>query len=365
MRVTTLIRWFWRVTVTGGLLYGVLSLMPLSVWSWRWMDFFQRTNAPCMPDTHFVIVDVGQLSRSQLAQLLIRIANQQPSVIAMDIYFPGLGVPTEDTLWSKALCEAGQRIPVYLAADLPNPMQPSTKPTQPISHAFFGGCTKTAYANLLFDEWIGGRVVRYARLYHHSEIGVEPSLALAAVQALDSSRLPSSLPAPVLPIRYRGNLACFYYLSGKDLIQDSLVPPIIANKAVFMGLADPFHQTLEDIFFSPLALRPIVLSNPDMYGVVIHANIASMILHGSFWQEVPRGVLWLGVGLVLLVLGLWIDTKPRRPWLKVRLGQLFFLVVGGTIFGWLSFQAYWVDAEIFFLGVLTAGEVVLATAQPS
>ncbi len=361
MRVSTLIRWLFRFTLTGGVLYGILTFFPPTYWPWRWMDFFQKPGRSCVPDTNFVIIDVGQLSRPEIAWLLQKVAAQKPRVIVMDLYFAFRQDPVQDSLLREVLCQVAATFPLYLPSDIEEATKPQDKPSTPASDPFFATCTRKAFANLLYQESTGGRIVRYARLYHKSSAGTEPSLAWAAALHLDSTRIASLTLPPTPPIQYRGNIPCFYFLIGKDLLSDTLPIPILSEKAVFIGFADPLYKYTEDLFFSPLGVRPLTLTTPDMYGVVIHANIASMIYHQTFWKEVHLGFLYLTVGLSLILLGILADAGLRNVYLWVRLAQIALILILAFLFAFLARHGYWVDAEVAFLGLFISGETCLLT----
>lgn len=362
MRIGTLSRWFWRFTLTGGALYGVLSFFPPTYWPWRWMDFFQKAEKVCTPDTNFVIIDVGHLSRPQIAMLLQRVAAQKPRVIVMDLYFAYRQDPEADSLLQETLCQVAAMIPLYLPSDIEDGAASEGRPSVPVSDPFFAACARKAFANLLYRESSGGHIVRYARLYHRSRTGMEPSLAWAAALHLDSASVSGKVLPPILPIRYRGNISCFYFFGGKDIITDTPPLPVLSHKAIFIGFADPLYKYTEDLFFSPLGVRFFTLTTPDMYGVVIHANIASMLYHQNFWKQLHPALIYLIGGVGFLVLGLLTDASARYVYLRVRLAQIVCMLILGALFGFLSHHGYWVDAEVAFLTLLIGGEICLLTA---
>lgn len=363
MRISTLSRWFWRFTLTGLALYGVSKLFPPTYWPWRWMDLFQRGEGVCTPDTNFVIIDVGHLSRPQIAMLLQKVAAQKPRVIVMDLYFAYRHDPEPDSLLRETLCRVAAMIPLYLPSDIEDAADPEERPSTPVSDPFFATCTRKAFANLIYQERLGGRIVRYARLYHKTPTSIEPSLAWAAALHLDSARL-SYLNLPsISPIRYRGNIPCFYFFVGKDLINDTLPLPVLSQKAIFIGLADPLYKYTEDLFFSPQGIRPFTLTMPDMYGVVIHANIASMLYHQNFWKPLHPAFVYIAAGLGFIMLGILADAGVRHVYIRVRLAQVGLIILLGVLFAFLARRGYWVEAEAAFLALLLGGEICLLTAS--
>jgi CHASE2 domain-containing sensor protein len=66
----------------------------------------------------------------------------------------------------------------------------------------------------------------------------------------------------------------------------------------YMGKSFNHPADLEDRYFTPM--NPVLAgrSIPDMYGVVIHANIASMILNENYINTMPK---WLNILLSFIV----------------------------------------------------------------
>ena len=101
-------------------------------------------------------------------------------------------------------------------------------------------------------------------------------------------------------INFVGNYDKFYYLDAEQLFDGKNNLNFMKDKIVllgFMGL-DLSTKTFEDIYFTPLNERYAGKSFPDMYGVVIHANIISMILSGNYITEIPK---WLSIVISFLI----------------------------------------------------------------
>lgn len=58
------------------------------------------------------------------------------------------------------------------------------------------------------------------------------------------------------------------------------------------------EEDIEDIFYSPLNEKYIGKTNPDMFGVVIHANIINMIMTENYIDAVP---FWLEFSIAVLI----------------------------------------------------------------
>jgi len=84
-------------------------------------------------------------------------------------------------------------------------------------------------------------------------------------------------------------------------------PSVIKDKIIIMGFMGESLEdnTWEDKFCTPLNENYIGRTLPDMYGVVVHANIVAMILKEDYINDMP--FLWnLGIGLVFIFLNVWL-----------------------------------------------------------
>jgi CHASE2 domain-containing sensor protein len=83
-------------------------------------------------------------------------------------------------------------------------------------------------------------------------------------------------------------------------------PGTFKDKIVVMGFMGDYigEQTLTDIFFTPLNYEYIGKANPDMFGVVIHANIVAMVLKGDYIDVMPE-YLNLIISIILIYFNVW------------------------------------------------------------
>src|SRR5690606_28384528 len=99
-------------------------------------------------------------------------------------------------------------------------------------------------------------------------------------------------------INYRGNIVDWHGAStypGRYIVLDwdqaldpsKFTPGLIKDKIILMGFlgGDLRDTSWDDKFFTPLNRIFAGRARPDMYGVVVHANIMSMILEGDFIDE--------------------------------------------------------------------------------
>jgi len=119
-------------------------------------------------------------------------------------------------------------------------------------------------------------------------------------------------------INYRGNIldygqtrfgGRYMALDVEDVLKRRFEPGALKGKILLLGyLGDSFDdRSWEDKFFTPLNIKYAGRSNPDMFGVVVHANIISMILKRDYInkQSDTSSYLW---ALIICFGNVWLFT---------------------------------------------------------
>ncbi len=117
-------------------------------------------------------------------------------------------------------------------------------------------------------------------------------------------------------INYQGNIENYNSLTAAQLNYfDSTgqLTSLLSGKIVLMGyfVKNP-PLVLEDLHFSPLNEQMAGKSFPDMYGVVIHANILSMIISGCYAKEASVFISYLLAGLIITFFLYYIISKHKQ-----------------------------------------------------
>jgi CHASE2 domain-containing sensor protein len=140
----------------------------------------------------------------------------------------------------------------------------------------------------------------------------------------------------------------FYALDVDQVMNEDFVSELLKDKIVIMGYLGERMDVMswEDKFYTPLNKKLAGKSNPDMFGVVVHANIISMILKEDFveqmaeWQEVVMAIILclLNVALFSLIntnMPLWYDGITK---LLQLIQLLLYSVLMVLIFHWFKFK---------------------------
>jgi CHASE2 domain-containing sensor protein len=166
-------------------------------------------------------------------------------------------------------------------------------------------------------------------------------------------------------INWRGNYEKFYHLDAEDVLNGETDLSFIENKIVilgFMGLRYLGEESLEDTFFTPMNKNTGSKSVPDMYGVVVHANIISMILNNDFINDIPHWVDYiLAVLFVFLNVSLfmWVGTYYKLYYdLISKTIQLVEVIIlfGINLMSMLHFQLK-VDLTLAIIAIVFCGDL--------
>jgi CHASE2 domain-containing sensor protein len=160
-------------------------------------------------------------------------------------------------------------------------------------------------------------------------------------------------------INYKGNIVDWHGASnfaGRYMVLDwdqaldttSFVPEMLRGKIVILGSLgrDLRDTSWDDKFFTPLNKNYAGKSRPDMYGVVVHANIVSMILNEdyvnelAYWQELLIAALFVFLNLMLFY---WINAKVPVLFdtlsIFLQLAQVVLLsILMIEFFDWFTFK---------------------------
>jgi CHASE2 domain-containing sensor protein len=292
-------------------------------------------------DTNIVVVNTGELSRREVAYMIQAISQHRPKVIGMDEFYNCQGLPRDtiycpqliDTLGNLMLAHAIKEARnVVLVSKLlqtkalirqgVEDVYDSLELSDPL---FAEEAYATGYASLETEAAYQDDVKTCRSFNPRMEVNGKAQFAFAVEMAMqyDSVKTNRFLERGNFSevINYRGNVAdffgvtnypqVFYTLDVVDVFTDNYLPSMIEGKVVIFGylgkeLGDP---SWSDKFYTPLNSKMAGKANPDMFGVVVHANIVSMIMNEDYvdtmdeWQEWLLAIIltYLNVALFSLI----------------------------------------------------------------
>lgn len=301
----------------------------------------QRPNV----DDRIVLVNIGNLPRGAIAEQIRIVSEYEPRVIGIDGFFncegglrdtvncPQLLDTLGNLMLANAIREAGnvvlvskllQSSALYKAGVVDE--YDSLEHSDPmfLEHAASGYANLSTDANYQDDVKICRSFVPQMMVKGKEELAFAVKLAMVYDSAKTLDFLSRNKEEEL--INYRGNVEVqdvrleavkskdlattefpmyFYTLDVDQVFRGEFLPTMIKDKIVIFGflgeyLGDP---SWNDKFFTPLNKKVAGRANPDMFGLVIHGNIASMILNGDFINELEEWHKYV-IALVLCFLNI-------------------------------------------------------------
>lgn len=304
-------------------------------------------------NTDIILVNVKNKNRFEIAQLLQAIIDGQPKTIGFDIILEEQKEP--------------QFVDSMLAILLSNEHIVTSfeikKQSVIFNHPSFGSNKKSAFVNFNFDD--NTSVIRDFKGITEVNSNYRLSFATQIAKHYLGERWQSFNYENKLKksqtIKYSGNYESYQYLESDDFL-DYEKKSILKNKIVILGyLGSPTGSVndLQDKFFTPLNKIFAGKSDADMYGMVIHANIISMLINNEMMYKVSN--FWLAV---IIFLAMFLSTmfymkinKKYKISYRTR-KQVFQFVISVFILGlslWLYKQNIVLKPVIIIVGIIIAG----------
>lgn len=344
--------------------------------------FSQIREDPPM-DTNVIIINIGYLTRAEIAQQVLNVARYKPKVIGMDIIFScdwtgdSLECPQAyDTLSNQFFAYAIQQATQSSAVVMANKLQQTKKLIEQYGDIDIYDSIEHTYWKLIpgaFEGFVNLETeaahqedLKSCRTFNPTiMVNGKPELAFSVQISMlyDSVKTNRFLARNNYRevINYRGNIVDWYGASnyaGRYMVLDwdqaldtsRFVGEMFRDKIVLFGFlgADLKDTSWDDKFFTPLNKKYAGKARPDMYGVVVHANIISMILNEDYievleeWQEILIAIV---VCLLNIMFFVWIEwDEKRKDWfdlvsITIQLTQIVmfsFLMI--YFFNWFAFK---------------------------
>lgn len=283
-------------------------------------------------EERIAIVNIGHLSRAGIAEQ-IRIINQyKPRVIGIDGFFnceggmrdsvncPQLLDTMGNLLLSNAIQEAGnvvlvskfhQSVRSFNAGqeDVYDSMEYSDPMFQDFAASGFANLPTANYAEYQEDVKICRAFVPKMQINGKEQFAFSVRIAMLYDSARTLDLFKRNKEEEL--VNFRGNVEredvriaslkskqlsttrfknTFYVLDVDQVLNGEFDPEAVRDKIVLMGFLGTYFgdPAWNDKFYTPLNKKVAGRANPDMFGVVVHANIISMILNGDYINELAE-----------------------------------------------------------------------------
>jgi CHASE2 domain-containing sensor protein len=333
--------WFDSILVTACVfaLIGIIKFNPINFHvfdlkeSWKDLEltdlYFSKIKSKDVRDTSIVIVDIDMLGREALANILMKVSDGNPSVVAVDAYFLEPKNSSEDSLLIHAFKQLGDKLVLagfFEQQDDSNDGHAADEKWVQ-THPMFGEFT-VGHINLAGDHH-SNATIRYFR----PAIDDKEALSVQVARKYDSKKAEELMAREksIETINYLGGHDQFFHLTADELFSGNSMN--LKGKIVLLGYAGEVSakKFLEDAHFTPLNEELGGRSFPDTYGVVIHANIISMILRGDYINKVStfwNFIIALIIGLAHVAAYLYFYVHKHKWFhLFAKISQLITSIV--------------------------------------
>lgn len=273
-------------------------------------------------DTNITVINIGNLDRNGLSSLISIINQHQPKVVGFDVQLKFARDSTADQMLADAF---GQTPNLVMATQLLD--KTKKKYYLRTNYDLFTKNAHTGFVNLITKgkgnqlSWptvrsFSPKETVTDRLYSNGAPKFDTAtikkprkeyafaVKMAQLYAPEKTKAFLKRNKDYEWINFLGNISItagqasnFAVLDVADVfnsVQDtsSKIGNVLKGKIVILGFMGPSlaAKSFDDKLFTPLNDNYIGRGTPDMYGVVVHANIVSMILRGDFIKEAPSWV---------------------------------------------------------------------------
>ncbi|MCK9212187.1 MAG: CHASE2 domain-containing protein [Ignavibacteriaceae bacterium] len=332
------------ITITTFLILLLLSLIPFDRLTFLSpvgqafsdLDFndlvFSQLREEQPADTNIVLVNIGNLDRAGIARQVQIINQYHPRVIGVDAFFYVKKDRTQDSLLQDAFSKTSNLVLVNRVLNFNS--ETNIYDSVATSNQMFNSYAKDGYANLPDEGSASFRTIRKFAPYINYKNEKVPAFSSRIAEIVNSRAIETlqKRDNEFEIINFLGNTNKFYTLDIDELFTRSEELYFLKDKIVLMGYmgSDLTSKNLEDMFFTPLNSKYAGKTFPDMYGIVIHANIISMILHKNYINAMPN-ILALIIAFIICYLNVafltYLNSKYRDWFRAVTKIWLFLLSV--------------------------------------
>lgn len=311
--------------------FYVLNPMKLALKDFDFNDFAYakaHKDDNIKTDNRIVVVNTGYLDRAELSFLIEKVNEYKPRVIGLDIFFQGEKEPAKDSMLREAFRKTKNLVAVSVA-------DPAEHGVEIRKNYFDDVLTKRGYANLVGEE-VG--TIRYYAPFEEVNGKKYPQITTAIVKEYDPNAYEKleKRHKEVEMINYtravnEEDKKKYQVIEPDDLLSDGVDSSVLRDKIVLLGYINLDPNNIEDKKFTPMNHKFYGKQHPDMNGIIVQANIISMVLDVNYIKSTPKWMAWV----LAIVIG-WIHMSlfiryylESHIWfhLVAKLAQVFSVIL--------------------------------------
>ncbi len=257
-------------------------------------------------DHRIVLINIGHADREGIAYIIDKTASMNPKVIGLDAYFEGPREPHKDSVLQDVFRKTKNLVVVsrikWAEHEKKHKEEKGKETVEEdkdhfLKDYFDSSYSQTGFGNLT-GETIGTK--RHFSPYEKIDDSTHYCFAAMLVKNYDIkafNRLEKRHDHNEI-INYSRRVNKYQLIEGDDLLNGSVDESALRGKIALLAYVNNNPDDIEDKLFTPMNSKFAGKSIPDMNGIVVHANIISMILDHNYINKLPS---WVSVIVAILI----------------------------------------------------------------
>jgi CHASE2 domain-containing sensor protein len=302
-------------------------------------------------DSNIVIINNGHLDRMNIAELIYKINEKEPKLIALDAFFRAEKGPEQDEPLKDAFSEVDNLI---LVNELTDTNDDSEFDSLKTSNPMFNQYAMNGYANVYIADG-DFKTVRQIKPFTKVNDKIIPSISSKVVEIYDKDKFEryKNRNNELEVINYKRNIDKYLTYNYSEILNEEIDYEHFKGKIVLIGYLGPELGKIstEDIFYTPMNKNYSGKTNPDMYGVVIHANVISMILEEDYIYRTSDALAFVLMILVVYINMILFNYWRRNEELLIWYQPYTILLILGELIGFsflMVLLMHWFKIELRF-----------------
>lgn len=281
---------------------------------------FRKKDDPKLFDDRILIINSKITNRTKLAYTLDYLSAKEVAVIGIDLLFDSLYIPAEDSLFKASIMKSPRLV---FGNSFLEGYDGDHSSVGVRTHEYFLNGKPEGYVNMASND---GFSVRAFEPVHQVDGKEEFSFSVKVSSYLDSTipgaikkrnntkewinfrRLQPGMQNMIYPIN-SSKLVHYTMIDIDQFLMDTAYysNEMFKNKIILIGFCGEYDRafSMKDRYFTPMNEQYTGRSLPDMHGVVVHANIISMLLDADYILDIPASGIYI-LAFLLFVLNYFI-----------------------------------------------------------
>lgn len=332
---------------------------------------FRNHEDPSLYDKNILILNSEKTDRKAIADGVNYLVSHEVAAIGIDLIFDQTPHNSIDTLLSEAL--KNEKVILGYIFDEQHMDQGHSIHGVTSDDLFIHNQEQMGYVNLATND---GFSVRAFEPFHNIDGEKRQSMALKLASKLkpELNKIVSERNNKIEWINFKriqpGKINMkfpindyesvhYAYTSLDQFLADtsSYSKEYLKDKIVLIGFSgeDDEALSMKDRYFTPLNQIYHGRSLPDMYGVVVHANIVSMLLSQDFINEIPEWILYI-IGFLIFFINYFIFKKldDKKLFTVLPLVRVVQLIQFVLLFSFCIIMITYFNIKFGFIIMITA-----------